>query len=177
MSESKSELSDSHPICEIECFHLEDMSDTPSELREVVDRSMEATSHSNNLTSTTSVFSHVVGSMDDDAPDMEMFYLVDEDDATHMVNEDEHVSHMEPNTTTSTSPTSHERECKGNIGDDDAMIPLVDMMTCEFLDDIVDLGMSYDSFTFPCDDMLVHDAHEDISICNDIAMPSYEKFD
>ena len=57
-----------------------------------------------------------------------------------------------------------------NIGVDNAMFPLVDMMTCEFLDDIVDLGMSYDYFTFPCDDMLVHDAHEDISICNDIAM-------
>ena len=69
LSESDSELSDSHLICDIECFHLEYMSDTPSELREVVDRSIEATSHSNNLTSTTSVFSHVLGSMDDDAPD------------------------------------------------------------------------------------------------------------
>ena len=84
---------------------MEDMSDTPSELIEVVDRSMESTSHSNNLTSTTSVLSHVVGSVDDEAPDMEMFYLVDEDDATHMVDEDEHVGHMEPSTTTSTSPT------------------------------------------------------------------------
>ena len=100
MSESDSELSDSHLICEIECIHLEDMSDTPSELREVVDRSMEAISHSNNLTSTTSVLSHVVGSMDDEAPDMEMFYLVVEDDATHMVEEDEHVGHMESSTTT-----------------------------------------------------------------------------
>ena len=57
------------------------------------------------------------------------------------------------------------------------MIPLVDMMTCEFLDDIVDIGMSYDSFTFPCDAMLVHDAHVDLYICDDIAMPCYEKFD
>ena len=130
MSERDSELTDSHLICEIECFHLEDMSDTPSELREVIDRSMEAISHSNNLTSTTSVLSHVVGSMDDDAPVMENFYLMDEDDAipigddetpimekmfmvhqdddiTPCLHEDEHVGHMEPSTTTSTSPTSH----------------------------------------------------------------------
>ncbi|KAK1680964.1 hypothetical protein QYE76_041812 [Lolium multiflorum] len=32
LSASDSELSDSHPICEFECFHLEDMSDTPSSM-------------------------------------------------------------------------------------------------------------------------------------------------
>ena len=32
LSESDSELSDLHPICEFECFRLEDMSDTQSEL-------------------------------------------------------------------------------------------------------------------------------------------------
>ena len=41
LSESESELSTS-TICEIECFHFEGMSDTPHELREVVDRSCEA---------------------------------------------------------------------------------------------------------------------------------------
>jgi len=129
LSESDSELSDSHPICEIECFNLEDMSDTPSELREVVDRSMEATSHSNNLTSTSSVFSHVVlGSMDDETPIMEKFHLVDEDDAIPI--DDEEIGHMEPNT--STTPTSYEWDYKGNnIGVDDAMIPLVDMKNDE----------------------------------------------
>ncbi|KAK1681423.1 hypothetical protein QYE76_042271 [Lolium multiflorum] len=34
LSESDSELSDSHPICEIECFHLEDMSDTQSSMED-----------------------------------------------------------------------------------------------------------------------------------------------
>ncbi|KAK1681424.1 hypothetical protein QYE76_042272 [Lolium multiflorum] len=34
LSESDSELSDSHPICEYECFHLEDMSDTPSSMED-----------------------------------------------------------------------------------------------------------------------------------------------
>src|SRR4051812_40278566 len=81
LSENDCESSDYTPICEIECFHLEDMSDTPIELREVVDRSMEATWHANKLPSTTSVFSHVVGSMDDDAPVTETFHLVDDEDA------------------------------------------------------------------------------------------------
>jgi hypothetical protein len=40
LSESKSEMSDS-TVCEIECFHFEGMCDTPSEMRVVVDRSME----------------------------------------------------------------------------------------------------------------------------------------
>src|SRR4051812_46167277 len=128
------------------------MRDTPSELREVVDRSMEATWNANNLPSTTSVFSHVVGSMDDDAPVMVTFYLVDDedsipidddmpimekmfivhqdDDITPCLHEEAHVGHMEPSTTTSTSPTSHERDFKDNKGDDATMIPLVDMMTC-----------------------------------------------
>ena len=136
LSESDSELSDSTTICEIECFHLEDMSDTPSELREVVDRSMEAIRNSNNLTSSTSVSPFVVGSMDDDAPVMEMFYLVDDDDA--ILIDDDQVGHMAPTTTpTSTTPTSTEKECKGNkIGvDDDTMIPLVDMMSLHDIDD------------------------------------------
>ena len=47
LSESESELSAS-TICEFECFHFEGMSDTPLELREVVDRSCEAISISNN---------------------------------------------------------------------------------------------------------------------------------
>ncbi|KAK1648888.1 hypothetical protein QYE76_066693 [Lolium multiflorum] len=34
LSESDGELSDFHPICEFECFHLEDMSDTPSSMED-----------------------------------------------------------------------------------------------------------------------------------------------
>ena len=48
MSVSACEMSDS-TICEIECFLFEGMSDTPHELREVVDRSCDAISNSNNL--------------------------------------------------------------------------------------------------------------------------------
>ena len=64
LSENKSEMSNS-TIHEIECFQWEGMSDTPSELRVVVDRSSETISISNNLPSTSSVFSCVVlGSME-----------------------------------------------------------------------------------------------------------------
>src|SRR5215203_5271556 len=49
------EMSES-TIHELECLHLEDMSDTPSEMRVVVDRSCEAISISHNLPSTSSVF-------------------------------------------------------------------------------------------------------------------------
>src|SRR3954468_14054318 len=68
LSEHKSEMSDS-TVYEIECFHFEGMSNTPSELRVVVDRSSEAISISNDLPSTSSVFSCVVlGFMEEDAP-------------------------------------------------------------------------------------------------------------
>ena len=52
LSENKSEMSDS-TLCEVECFHFEGISDTPSELRVVVDRSLETISISNNLPSTS----------------------------------------------------------------------------------------------------------------------------
>ncbi|KAK1617410.1 hypothetical protein QYE76_022927 [Lolium multiflorum] len=75
LSESDSELSDSHPICEIECFHLEDMSDTQSELREVDDRSTEDIAFANTLTSPSFVSSYVaLGSMEDEFPIMEKMY-------------------------------------------------------------------------------------------------------
>jgi hypothetical protein len=53
------------------------MSDTPSEMRVVVDRSSEAILISNNLPSTSSVFSHVaLGSMDDEMSNLEKMYMV-----------------------------------------------------------------------------------------------------
>jgi hypothetical protein len=69
--------------------------------------------------------------------------------------DDDEVAYMEAITTS--IPTSHERDYKGmDIGvDDDAMIPLVDMMTCECLHNIDDPhAMSYASFIFPCDALL-----------------------
>src|SRR4051812_23197208 len=107
-----SETSDS-TLCEIECFHLEGMSDTTSELRVVFDRSSETISISNNLPSTSSVFSCVVlGSMEDDAPSheammpqLEKMYMVHGDDARPWLHQEDEVVHKE--TTTSTTPTSY----------------------------------------------------------------------
>ncbi|KAK1649124.1 hypothetical protein QYE76_066929 [Lolium multiflorum] len=113
LSESDSELSDSHPICEIECFHLEDMSDTQSELREVDDRSTEDIAFANTLTSPSFVSSYVaIGSMEDEFPIMEKMYMVHEDDdITPCLQEVKDVDHMDP--TTSTTPTSNESDYKG----------------------------------------------------------------
>ncbi|KAK1642469.1 hypothetical protein QYE76_060274 [Lolium multiflorum] len=113
LSESDSELSDSHPICEFECFHLEDMSDTQSELREVDDRSMEDIAFANTLTSPSFVSSYVaLGSTEDEFPLMEKMYMVHEDDdISPCLLQDGHVDHMDP--PTSTTPTSHESAFKG----------------------------------------------------------------
>ncbi|KAK1694626.1 hypothetical protein QYE76_011323 [Lolium multiflorum] len=119
-------------------------------------------------------------SMDDETPIMEKMYMVHEDDdITPCLIEDEHGGHMEP--TTSTTPTSYERDYKGNkIGVDDAMIPLVDMMICECMHDDDDdhIAMSYASFTFPCDtcDTPIVD-HAELVAYDDISMPCYESFE
>ena len=78
------------------------------ELREVVDRSSEAISISNNLPYSSNVFSHcVLGCMDDDTPRlnmmvpmMEKMYMEDEDDATPCLLHDEQVGHMDAATPT-----------------------------------------------------------------------------
>ena len=88
---------------------------------------------------------------------------------------------------TTTTPTSHERYYKGNnIGVDDAMIPLVDMMTCDdmhAMDDTFDV--TYARFIFPCDALpldnihhMVHVDHVELFDCDDIAidMPCYRTF-
>ncbi|KAK1628066.1 hypothetical protein QYE76_002381 [Lolium multiflorum] len=113
LSESDSELSDFHPICEFECFHLEDMSDTQSELREVDDRSMEDIAFANTLTSPSFVSSYVaLGSTEDEFPLMEKMYMVHEDDdISPCLLRDGHVDHMDP--PTSTTPTSNESAYKG----------------------------------------------------------------
>ena len=78
--------------------------------------------------------------------------MEDEDDATPCLHEYVQVGHMDAATST-TTPTSHERDYKGtHMGVDDAMIPLVDMMTCDCLHDVdVSFDVTYDSFIFPCD--------------------------
>ena len=177
-------MSDS-TIHEIECFHLEGMSDTPSELRVVVDKSCETTLISNDLPSTASVFPHdVLGSMDQEVPSLEMMipptkkmYMVDEDDAIPI--HDEEVAHMEANATI--TPTSYQRYEQGkNKGVDDAMIPLVDMMTCDdwhAMDDVCDI--TYASLIFPCDTLPLHNVeHVKLFDCDDVAivMPCSKRY-
>ena len=92
------------------------MSDPPHELREVVDRSCEANSNSNNLLSTSSVFSHcLLGYMGNETLLLEMMmiqmakmYMQDDDDDTSCL--DGQVGPMEAPTTS--TPTSHERAAK-----------------------------------------------------------------
>ncbi|KAK1602146.1 hypothetical protein QYE76_017189 [Lolium multiflorum] len=119
LSESDGELSDFHPICEFECFHLEDMSDTQSELREVDDRSTEDIAFANTLTSPSFVSSYVaLGSTEDEFPLMEKMYMVHEDDdISPCLLQDGHVDHMDP--PTSTTPTSHESAYKGLLTSDE----------------------------------------------------------
>jgi hypothetical protein len=107
MSESTiCEMSES-TICESECFHFEGMSDTPSVMRVVVDRSCEAILISNTLPSISSVSSHVtIGSMDERTPTLDKMYMVKHDDTTPCLEDDAHVDHME--LPTSTTPTSKE---------------------------------------------------------------------
>jgi hypothetical protein len=113
MSESTiCEMSES-TIFESECFHFEGMSDTPSEIRVVVDRSSEAISISNNLPSISTVFSYVaIDSMVDKTPMLEKMYMVDHDDTTPCLEDDEYVGHLER--PTSTTPTSKQVDYKGN---------------------------------------------------------------
>ncbi|KAK1681163.1 hypothetical protein QYE76_042011 [Lolium multiflorum] len=179
LSESDSELSDFHPICEFECFRLEDMSDTQSELREVDDRSMEDIAFANTLTSPSFVSSYVaLGSTEDEFPIMEKMYMVHEDDdIPPCLLQDGHVDHMDP--PTSTTPTSNESAYKGNnIGVDDAMIPLVDMMPLECMHDLDDpFATSHATFIFPCDTLLVNIVdHVEVNACDTMTMPCYESF-
>ena len=90
--------------------------------------------------------------MEDDTPQLEKMYMEDANEATPCLHRDDQVDHMDDASTT-TTPTSHESTYKGtNIGVDDAMIPLVDMMICERLH-VVDASMdiTYTTFSFPCD--------------------------
>ncbi|KAK1612219.1 hypothetical protein QYE76_035892 [Lolium multiflorum] len=120
LSESDSELSDSHPICEIECFHLEVMSDTPSSMDD------EAP-----------------------ITEKKMYMVHKDDDITPCLQEDECVGHMDPTTsTTPTSNESDYKD--NYIGVDDAMIPLVDMKINECMHDIdATIAMSHALNTSP----------------------------
>ncbi|XP_073359378.1 uncharacterized protein [Aegilops tauschii subsp. strangulata] len=124
-----SDLSDSI-ICDIECTYLEGVSEPPPHREsEVVDRACEAISISNNLTSTPIVSSHLVlGPIYDDAPILDDSVLpldktmatVDYDAPPTWFHHDDDDHKL----VLTTSPTPHEWNEKGNIGDGDALVPL-----------------------------------------------------
>ena len=95
--------------------------------------------------------------------------MVDEDDPTPWLHQEDQVTDKEA--TTTTTSTSYERyEQCNNKGVDDAMIPLVDMMTCDdmhTMDDVCDI--TYDSFIFPCDTLPLHNV-ENVKLfdCDDL---------
>ena len=85
---------------------------------EVVDTTCEATMISNNLTSTPSVFSLVLGLLHDDMP------ILDEsippmETTMAMVDNDEPPTWYHQ---VATSPTTHELRSKGNIGDGASLV-------------------------------------------------------
>ena len=103
--------------------------------REIVDRACKATFNTNDLTSTSIVSSHLVlGPLYDDALLLDDFVLP-LDKTMAMVEYDapptwfHHNDDLDHHLVFPTSPTPHECNDKGNIGEGDALVPLVDIMT------------------------------------------------
>ena len=153
-------LSDS-TICDIECTYLEGVSEPPPHREsEVVDEAYESISLSNNLTSTSLVFSSLVlGPIYDDAPIRDDYVLpldktmamVEYDDATptwfHQDEDDHHLVFP-------TSPTPLEWNDRGNKGDGDALVPLVDYFMNDCLHDVdPPIAMLHSSMISSCDDL------------------------
>ena len=95
---------------------------------------------SNNLTSTPSVFSLVLGLLQDDMPILDesippmetMMAMVDDDAPPTLFHQDEDDNEW----IFVTSPTTHERHSKGNIGDGASLVPLVDYSMNDCLHDV-----------------------------------------
>ena len=152
-------MSDS-TIREIECTYFEGVSEPPHRESEIVDRSCEATFNTNDLTSTSIVSSHLVlGPLYDDAPILDDFVLT-LDKTMAMVEYDapptwfHHNDDLDHHKVLSTSPTPRECNDKGNIGEGDALVPLVDYHDIDCLHDVDQpISMLHASVTSPCDDL------------------------
>ena len=149
-----SEMSDS-TICDIECTYLEGVSEPPH-------RASEATMISNNLTSTSIVSSHLVlGPIYDGVPIRDDFVLP-LDKTMAMVEYDAPPTwfhHVDD----ATSPTPHEWNENGNIGDGDALVPPVDILDIDCLHDVDQpITMLHASATSSCDDLLpIYNEYDD----------------
>ena len=129
-------------ICEFECTYFEGVSEPPHRESEIVDRSCEATSNTNDLTSTSIVSSHLVlGPIYDDVSIRDDFVLpldktmamVKYDAPPTWFHQDDDIDH---HLVFPTSPTPLEWSDKGNIGDGDALVPLVDILDIDCLHDV-----------------------------------------
>src|SRR3990170_3665822 len=64
-----------------------------------------------------------------------------------------------------TSPTTHEWNDKGNIGDGDALVPLVDILDIDCLHDVdPPITMLHASVISPCDDLSIYDEFDDCHV-------------
>jgi hypothetical protein len=162
-----SEMSDP-TICEFECTYFEGASEPPQEFREEVDRSCEAILISKDLTSTSIVSSHLVQGpiyddapiLDDFVPSMDKTMAMVEYDAPptwfHQDGDDDH------NLVFPTSPTPHVWNDKGNIGEGDALVPLVDIDCLHDVDPPIDTLLA--SMISPCDDLPIYDEFDDCHV-------------
>ena len=163
-----------HILCEVES-HLSDSTNRMSEsilsgvsepqhlVSEVVDTAREATMIPNDLTSTPSVFSSLVlGLLHDDMPILDesippmetTMAMVDDDAPPTWFHQDEEDKEW----IFSTSPTTHERCSKGNIGDGASLVPLVDYITNDCLHDVdTPIPMLHASATSSCHDLPIYD--------------------
>ena len=161
-----SEMSDS-TICEFECTYFEGVSEPPHRESEIVEKSREAICISNNLTSTSIVSSHLVlGPIYDDTPILDDFVLpldktmamVEYDAPPTWFHQDEDDHHL----VFPTSPTPDEWNDKGNIGEGDALVPLVDILDIDCLHDVDQpITMLHSSMISPCDDLPIYDEFDD----------------
>ena len=126
-----------------------------------------ATMISNDLTSTSIVSSHLVlGLIYDDAPIHDDFVLpmdmtmamVEYDAPPTWFHQDEDDHHL----VFPTSPTPFDWNEKGNIGDADALVPLVDILDIDCLHDVdPPISMLHASEISPFDDFPIYDEYDD----------------
>ena len=158
-----------HTLCEVES-HLSDSTNHTSEsiqegvsepqhlVSEVVDTACEDTTISNKLTSTSSVFSLVLGLLHDDMPILDesipplekMMAMVEEDAPPTWFHQDEDDHDL----VFDTSLTTHERCSNGNIGDGASLVPLVDYFANDCFHDVdTPITMLHASANSSCHDL------------------------
>ena len=155
-------MSDS-TICDFECTYLEGVSEPPH-------RESEVTMISNDLTSTSIMSSHLVLSPIYDDALIRDDYVLSLDKTMAMVEYDApptwfHQDEDDHHLVFPTSPTPLEWNEKGNIGDGDALVPLVDILDIDCLHDVdPPITMLHASMISPCDDLPIYDEYDDCHV-------------